>query len=55
MAAWTAPQQRADVARVVAAAGVPSAPVRTISEVGTDPHVFERGVVREVDVPSAAR
>jgi formyl-CoA transferase len=51
VAAWTAPQQRAAVARVVAAAGVPSAPVRTISEVGTDPHIFERGVVRDVEVP----
>jgi formyl-CoA transferase len=55
VAAWTAPQQRADVARVVAVAGVPSAPVRTISEVGTDPHVFERSVVREVDVPERGR
>jgi len=52
VAQWTAPQRRADVARSVAAAGVPSAPVRTISEVGSDPHVFERAVVREVDVPA---
>jgi CoA:oxalate CoA-transferase len=51
VAAWTAAQPRADVARAVAAAGVPSAPVRTISEVGTDPHLFERGAVRDVDVP----
>jgi formyl-CoA transferase len=51
VAQWSAPQRRADVARSVAAAGVPSAPVRTISEVGSDPHVFERAVVREVDVP----
>jgi crotonobetainyl-CoA:carnitine CoA-transferase CaiB-like acyl-CoA transferase len=47
---WTLPQARAEVARRVAAAGVPSAPVRTISEVGGDPHVLERGIVREVDV-----
>jgi succinate--hydroxymethylglutarate CoA-transferase len=26
--------------------------VRTISEVGTDPHLFERAVVREVDTPA---
>lgn len=52
VAAWTAPQRRADVARAVAAAGVPSAPVRTISEVGTDPHLRERAVIREVTVPS---
>jgi crotonobetainyl-CoA:carnitine CoA-transferase CaiB-like acyl-CoA transferase len=51
VAEWSAPQQRADVARRVTAAGVPSAPVRTIAEVGGDPHVVERGVVRQVDVP----
>ena len=49
--AWTAPQTRADVARTVAGAGIPSAPVRTISEVGSDPHLFERAVVREVESP----
>ena len=52
VAAWTAPQRRADVARSVADAGIPCAPVRTISEVGSDPHVFERGAVRETEVPS---
>ena len=52
VSAWTAPQQRAEVARIVASAGVPSAPVRTISEVGTDPHLFERAVVREVETAS---
>lgn len=48
---WTCGQQRDDVARRVAAAGIPSAPVRTLAEVGSDPHIFERGVVREVDYP----
>ena len=48
VAAWTAPQTRTAVAARVAGAGIPSAPVRTISEVGSDRHVFERGVVREV-------
>jgi len=52
VARWTAPQRRADVARLVAAAGIPSAPVRTISEVGRDRHLFERGVVRETAVPA---
>lgn len=51
VAAWTTPQTRAAVARTVAGAGIPSAPVRTISEVGTDPHVFERAIVREVESP----
>ena len=46
---WTCMQRRDDVARAVAAAGIPSAPVRTLAEVGTDPHLFERGVIREVD------
>lgn len=49
--AWTAPQTRAAVAARVAGAGIPSAPVRTISEVGRDPHVFARAVVREVATP----
>ena len=35
----------------MAAAGIPSAPVRTLPEVGSDPHIFERGVVRDVDYP----
>jgi crotonobetainyl-CoA:carnitine CoA-transferase CaiB-like acyl-CoA transferase len=48
---WTCTQRRDDVARAVAAAGIPSAPVRTLPEVGRDPHIFERGVVREVDYP----
>ena len=52
VARWTAPQQRAAVAAAVATAGVPSAPVRTISEVGSDPHLFRRGVVRETALPT---
>jgi len=50
VAAWTAKQRREDVARLVAAAGIPSAPVRTISEVGSDPHLFERAIIRQTDV-----
>jgi len=46
---WTRPQRRDDVARRVAAAGIPSAPVRTLPEVGRDPHLFERAVIREVE------
>ena len=49
---WTSIQRRNDVARAVANAGIPSAPVRTLPEVGRDPHVFERGIVREVDYGS---
>jgi formyl-CoA transferase len=48
---WTSPQRRDDVAHAVAAAGIPSAPVRTLPEVGRDPHLFERAVIREVDYP----
>ena len=48
VAEWTAPQTRAAVAEQVAGAGIPSAPVRTIAEVGSDRHVIERAVVREV-------
>ena len=46
---WTCTQRRDDVARAVTAAGIPSAPVRTLPEVGSDPHIFERGVIREVE------
>jgi crotonobetainyl-CoA:carnitine CoA-transferase CaiB-like acyl-CoA transferase len=49
---WTVPRRRDEVAQSVAAAGIPSAPVRTLPEVGSDPHVFERGLVREVDYPT---
>jgi len=47
---WTCTQRRDEVARAVAAAGIPSAPVRTLPEVGSDPHIFERGIIREVEV-----
>ncbi len=49
---WTCSQRRDDVARKVAAAGIPSAPVRTLPEVGRDPHIFERGIIRTVDYPT---
>ena len=48
---WTVSQRRDDVARGVAAAGIPCAPVRTLPEVGRDPHLLERGIIREVDYP----
>lgn len=47
----TCTQRRDDVARAIGAAGIPSAPVRTLPEVGSDPHIFERGIIREVDYP----
>jgi crotonobetainyl-CoA:carnitine CoA-transferase CaiB-like acyl-CoA transferase len=52
---WTRTQRRNDVARAVAAAGIPSAPVRTLPEVGRDPHLVERGIIREVDYPPRGR
>ena len=48
---WTATRKRDEVARAVAAAGIPSAPVRTLPEVGRDPHLAERGIIRDVDYP----
>ncbi len=48
---WTSPQARDEVATAVAAAGIPSAPVRTLPEVGRDPHLFERALIREVEYP----
>jgi crotonobetainyl-CoA:carnitine CoA-transferase CaiB-like acyl-CoA transferase len=55
VAAWTAPQTRAAVAARVAGAGIPSAPVRTIAEVGSDPHLLARGIVREIDTVERGR
>lgn len=52
---WTSTRERDEVARLVAAAGIPSAPVRTLPEVGRDPHLLERGVIREVDYPPRGR
>ncbi len=52
---WTSVRRRDDVARIVAQAGIPSAPVRTLAEVGRDPHLVERGVVREVDYDGRGR
>jgi CoA:oxalate CoA-transferase len=48
---WTLSRRRDDVAHAVAAAGIPSAPVRTLPEVGRDPHIFERGIIRETEYP----
>jgi crotonobetainyl-CoA:carnitine CoA-transferase CaiB-like acyl-CoA transferase len=39
----------------LAEAGIPSAPVRTLPEVGNDPHLFERAVIREVEHPARGR
>jgi formyl-CoA transferase len=46
---WTSARRRDDVAGAVAAAGIPCAPVRTLPEVGRDPHLAARGVIRDVD------
>ncbi len=48
---WTSTRGRDEVAHAVAAAGIPSAPVRTLPEVGRDPHLVERAIVREVEYP----
>jgi CoA:oxalate CoA-transferase len=52
---WTSARSRDQVAQAVAAAGIPSAPVRTLPEVGRDPHLFERGIIREIDYPRRGR
>ncbi len=51
VAEWTSTRRRDDVARTVAAAGIPCAPVRTLPEVAADPHLVERDVIREVEYP----
>src|SRR5262249_24795015 len=52
---WTSSRRRDDVAHAVAAAGIPSAPVRTLPEVGRDPHLVDRGIIRETEYPDRGR
>jgi formyl-CoA transferase len=49
--AWTARQDRWSLVRLLADNGVPSAPVLTVHEVAQDPHLRERGMIREVEHP----
>lgn len=51
LAAWTATFDKEDLAARLRSAKVPCAPVREIGEVVVDPHLHERGMLREIDHP----
>ena len=53
--AWTSQQSMADLFEKTKSHKVPSAPVRTISEVLNDPHMHERGMLEWVDHPRLGR
>lgn len=49
--AWVADQDRDVVAETLLEAGIPCAPVKEHGEVISDPHLEERGMVREIEHP----
>jgi CoA:oxalate CoA-transferase len=51
VSAWTAGLGKDELAGRLRGAGVPCAPVREIAEVVTDPHLLERGMLRQIDHP----
>ncbi|MQA96941.1 MAG: CoA transferase [Streptosporangiales bacterium] len=48
---WTSTQGRWEAVRALQEEGVPCAPVLTVREVDTDPHLLQRGMIREVEHP----
>lgn len=50
--AWTATMLRAELLEILGARGVPCAPVLSIREVADDPHLLQRGMIREVEHPT---
>jgi len=55
IAEWTAPQHKWDLTKRLLAAGVPAAPVLSMREVADDPHLLARGMIREIEHPTAGR
>ena len=49
--AWTRPQRRDDIIRIVMASGIPCAPVREVEEVVSDAEVAERGTLVASNYP----
>ncbi|HVN30316.1 MAG TPA: CoA transferase [Candidatus Binataceae bacterium] len=49
--AWTRPQRRDDIIRIVMEAGIPCAPVREVDEVVADPEVAARGTLIDSTFP----
>jgi crotonobetainyl-CoA:carnitine CoA-transferase CaiB-like acyl-CoA transferase len=50
---WCAAHTKDEICAALMAAGIPSAPVRTIPEVARDPHVWEREMLVKMDDPIA--
>ena len=50
---WSSKLTKQEIADKLNAAGVPSAPVRELEEVVNDPHLRQRGMLREIDHPDA--
>jgi CoA:oxalate CoA-transferase len=51
VSAWTAGLSQDELAGRLRAAGVPCAPVRELGEVVADPHLLQRGMLRQIDHP----
>jgi CoA:oxalate CoA-transferase len=51
LAGWTSSLGTAEVFKLLREAGVPCAPVRELREVVDDPHLRERGMIQDHDVP----
>jgi len=53
--AWTRTKTRDEAIAILRQFRVPSAPVRNLREVITDPHMHERGMLEEIDHPELGR
>lgn len=47
--AWTRVRDKESISKLLREAGVPVAPVKTLGEVTTDPHLHERGMLQEIE------
>ncbi|MQA84191.1 MAG: CoA transferase [Streptosporangiales bacterium] len=52
---WTRPQTKADLFQLVTGAHIPAAPLVHLTELVADPHLRERGMLRDVDHPTMGR
>jgi len=55
IADWLAHKKTAEAVAACEALGVPAAPVRTLADIVEDPDVSERGLILEVDHPTAGK
>ncbi|HEX2173329.1 MAG TPA: CoA transferase, partial [Dehalococcoidia bacterium] len=52
---WAADKTALEASQAFVAAGIPAAPVRTVDQLLTCPHMNARGMIRHVDDPVAGR